>query len=71
MLRHRLCPALIGASVLAASPHTAHALRVDYLIDLTAERNDNLLLTPSNPISLTVLRPGVGFEVSHDSSSLR
>ncbi len=71
MLRHRLCPALIGASVLAASPHTAHALRIDYIIDLTAERNDNLLLTPSNPISLTVLRPGVGFEVSHDSSTLQ
>lgn len=71
MLRHRLCHALLGASALALAPQAAHALRVDYTIDLTAERNDNLLLTPVDPISLTVLRPGIGFEVFHDSSTLQ
>ena len=71
MLRHRLWHALLGASALALAPQAAHALRVDYTIDLTAERNDNLLLTPVDPISLTVLRPGIGFEVFHDSSTLQ
>jgi hypothetical protein len=71
MLRNRLCHALLGASVIALLPHPAQALRVDYTIDLTAERNDNLLLTPADPIALTVLRPGIGFEVFNDSSTLQ
>jgi hypothetical protein len=71
MFRNRLCHAMLGASALALVPHAAHALRVDYTIDLTAERNDNLLLTPTDPIALTVLRPGIGFEVFNDSSTLQ
>jgi hypothetical protein len=71
MLRKPLCHALLSASTLVIVPHAAHALRVDYTIDFTAERNDNLLLTPVDPISLTVLRPGIGFEVFHDSSALQ
>lgn len=52
-------------------PQAAHAVQVDYVLDFTAERNDNLLLTPNDPISLTVLRPGLGFDVYHDSSTLQ
>jgi hypothetical protein len=71
MLRHRLCSLLLGTLVLLVSPHTAHALRIDYVLNLTAERSDNVLLTPEDPIALTVLRPGVGFDVTHDSSTLQ
>ena len=70
MTRTRLYHALLLAS-LAATPHAAHALRVDYAVDLIVEHNDNLLLTPDDPIALTILRPGVGFDVFHDSSSLQ
>jgi hypothetical protein len=71
MLRHRHHLLLLGASVLMASPHTAYALRIDYVIDLAAEHSDNLLLTPTDPIALTVLRPGASFDLTHDSSTLQ
>lgn len=70
MSRTRLYHALLFAS-LAAIPQAAHALRIDYALDLIVEHNDNLLLTADDPIALTVLRPGVGFEVFHDSSTLQ
>jgi hypothetical protein len=71
MLHHRLCLLLLGALVLSASPHAAYALRIDYVVDLTAERNDNVLLTSDDPIALTVLRPGIGFDITHDSSTVQ
>lgn len=71
MLCHRVRHLLLGASVLMACPHTAHALRINYVLDTTAERSDNLLLTPDDPIALTILRPGVGFDITHDSSTLQ
>ena len=70
MSRTRLYHALLFAS-LAAIPQAAHALRIDYALDLIVEHNDNLLLTADDPIALTILRPGVGFEVFHDSSTLQ
>ena len=70
MSRTRLYHALLLAA-LATTPHAAHALRVDYVVDLIVERNDNLLLTPDDPIALTILRPGLGFDVVHDSSTLQ
>jgi hypothetical protein len=71
MLRNRLYHAVLAAMVLAAMPPTAHAVRVDYTVDLTAEHNDNLLLTPDDPVSLTILRPGLGFEIFNDSSTVQ
>lgn len=70
MSRTRLYHALLFAA-LAATPHAAHALRVDYVVDLIVERNDNLLLTADDPIALTILRPGLGFDIVHDSSTLQ
>lgn len=70
MSRTRLYHALLLAA-LATTPHAAHALRVDYAIDLIVERNDNLLLTADDPIALTIVRPGLGFDVVHDSSTLQ
>ena len=71
MLRYRLHLGLLAASALMASPHTAYALRIDNTIDLAAERSDNLLLTPTDPIALTILRPGASFDIHHDSSTLQ
>lgn len=70
MSRTRLYHALLLAAF-AATPQAAHALRVDYAIDLIVERNDNLLLTADDPIALTIVRPGLGFDVRHDSSTLQ
>jgi len=71
MLRDRLHLLLLGATVLMVSPHTAYALRIDYIVGLTAERSDNLLLTPADPIALTILRPGASFDIVHESSTLQ
>ena len=49
----------------------AHALRVDYEVDLQAERNENVLLTENAPVSSNILMPGLGFLIRHDSSTLR
>ena len=55
------------AVAMAAAP--AHAFRVDYDLGLGVERNDNLLFTPDNEIATTILRPGLGFSLSHDTSA--
>ena len=63
--------AWVGAAALLCATGPAWAIRFDYTVDLTVERNDNLLASPDDPVALTVLRPGLGFDVSHDSSRLR
>lgn len=70
MHRKRLCLAALAVAA-GAAPNAALALRVDYIVDLAIERNDNLLLTPTDPIAITVLRPGLGFEIVHDTSVLQ
>ena len=49
----------------------AQALRVEYALDLQAEHNDNVLLTEDDAISSTLLMPGLGFMIRHESSTLR
>lgn len=70
MHRKRLCLAALAVAA-GAAPNAALALRVDYIVDLAIERNDNLLLTPTDPIAITLLRPGLGFEIVHDTSVLQ
>jgi hypothetical protein len=70
MHRQRLSIAMLAVAA-GAMPQVAQALRVDYILDLAIERNDNLLLTPTDPIGVTVLRPGLGFDVVHDTSVLQ
>ena len=79
MARARPCTVLPTAALVAAIsgalsatlPHDAHALRVNYTLDFSAERNDNLLLTPTDPLETTILRPGLGVEAQHDTSALQ
>lgn len=54
------------ALALASAP--VQAFRVDYDVGLGVERNDNLLFTEDDAISTTILRPGLGFSLSHDTS---
>lgn len=49
----------------------AQAVRVDYTVDLQAEHNDNVLLTDDDAQSSTLLMPGLGVLIRHDSSRLR
>jgi hypothetical protein len=70
MHRRRLYLAILAIAA-SAVPQAALALRIDYIVDLTLERNDNLLLTPTDPIAVTILGPGLGFEVVHDTSVLQ
>jgi hypothetical protein len=64
--RIRVLTASSLALTLASAP--AQAFRVDYDLGFGVERNDNLLFTDDNEISTTILRPGLGFSLSHDTS---
>lgn len=61
----------IAIALGSLAPDDAHALRVNYTLDFSAEHNDNLLLTPTDPLETTILRPGLGVEVLHDTSVLQ
>lgn len=63
--------ATIAGALAATMPRDAHALRVNYTLDFSAEHNDNLLLTPTDPLETTILRPGLGVELLHDTSVLQ
>lgn len=54
---------------LAMGSAPAYAFRVDYDVGMGVERNDNLLFLPGDGISTTILRPGLGFSLSHDTST--
>lgn len=69
MARRIMGATLLFAGISALAPGQARAVRLDYVLDFGIERNDNLLLTPTDPVSLTILRPGVGFSLAHDSST--
>jgi len=71
MRRSAHATACLALALCALRPGTALALRVDYTADLTVEHNDNLLLTEHDPLALTVLRPGLGFDARHDGPSLQ
>lgn len=61
--------ATLCAAVLAALPGHCPAARVDYALHFAVERNDNVLITPLDPVSLTILRPAVDFHLTQDSST--
>lgn len=66
--------ALVAAIAMALGgtmPREAQAVRINYTLDINAEHNDNLLLTATDPLDTTILRPGLGVEVVHDTSVLQ
>lgn len=60
---------LLTALAAAIASGSAHAFRVDYQVDLGVERNDNLFFTPDNKVRTTILRPGLGFVLTEESST--
>ncbi len=60
---------LLSGLAIACITSNAFAFRVDYEVDLAIERNDNLFFTPDNEVSSTILRPGLGFALSEESST--
>lgn len=65
----RLYVATLSTALLACLPAPAGAVRIDYSLDFGIERNDNLLLTADDEIETTILRPGVGFLVTEETST--
>ena len=62
---------LLYLAMLGIAPLQAQAVRVDYALDAGVERNDNVLMSPTNPASSTAVRAGVGFLVAEDTSTVQ
>src|SRR3546814_17506944 len=71
MKTHRTSPSLLFAAMLVAAPFHADAARIDYLVDLGYERDDNVLMSPTDPAGSSALRAGLGFVVPEETSALQ
>lgn len=69
--RRVLAHSALACGLWLALAGDALAFRVDWALELVAERNDNVLLTPDDEIALTTLRPSLGFSMHHDTSRLQ
>ncbi|MGY1425052.1 hypothetical protein [Lysobacter sp. A289] len=67
----RLGTATAFATALAALPGIATAVQLDYSVDVGVERNDNVALSEVEPIEEDILRSGLGFELTHDTSAIQ
>src|SRR3546814_10147899 len=68
MKTHRTSPSLLFAAMLVAAPFHADAARVDYQVDLGLERNDNVLMSSTDPADSSAPRAGFGFLVTEETS---
>lgn len=59
---------ILVMAMAALLPMQAAAFRVDYVAEVTVERNDNVRLDYQDPIAVTIFRPGIGFDASHEGS---
>src|SRR3546814_8190823 len=71
MKTHRTSPSLLFAAMLVAAPFHADAARVDYQVDLGLERNDNVLMSSTDPADSSALRAGFGFVVTEETSAVQ
>ena len=71
MIRGRVRSATLGMAVMAVAAGSAQAARLEYTVDLGVEHNDNLSLSPTEPLDDTIYRPSVGFSLSEDAERLR
>lgn len=58
----------VAAGLLAAVSSTAGAVQIDYTVDAGIQQDDNVTLSPVDPIEQRFLRAGFGFGVRQDSS---
>ncbi|MGY1457215.1 MULTISPECIES: hypothetical protein [unclassified Luteimonas] len=59
------------AAILATASFHAHAVRIDYSLDAGVERNDNILMSSTDPEESSALRAGFGFVVTQESSTVQ
>ncbi|MGY0798317.1 hypothetical protein ACW7G0_04590 [Lysobacter sp. A286] len=59
------------ATALAVLPGIATAVQLDYSVDVGVERNDNVVMSEVDPIEEDILRSGLGFELTHDTSAIQ
>ncbi|MCY7353507.1 MAG: hypothetical protein LH470_00165 [Lysobacter sp.] len=71
MGRKRVGATTIVATMLATQCGAASAVQLDYLLNAGVERNDNLLLTETDPVSENILRAGIGFLLSEETSAVQ
>lgn len=71
MRRKRVGARTVLASVLAVQCGAASAVRLEYAVDAGVERNDNVTLVDVDPISENILRAGVGFTLSEETSAIQ
>lgn len=67
-LRQLLLPAALCAAIVSTP---VHAWRLNWFVELAVEHNDNVLLTESDPISASILRPAVGFSLSQEGATVQ
>lgn len=65
------CPSVLCAAILATASFDAHAFRIDYSLDAGVERNDNILMSSTDPETSNALRAGFGFLVTQESSTVQ
>lgn len=56
--------------ILATAPFHAGAVRIDYAIDGGIERNDNVLMSSTDPEDSSALRAGFGFVLAEETSTV-
>ncbi len=61
----------LTAATLAGLSGQALAARIDYSVDVGVEDNDNVTLTPFDPIQQRYMRAGLGFTVNENLSALQ
>lgn len=71
MSSRRILPSALCTAILATAPLGAEAVRIDYVVDLGLERNDNALMSPVDPEDSTAARAGFGFAVSEETSAVQ
>ncbi|MGJ4804126.1 hypothetical protein [Luteimonas sp. SDU82] len=71
MTIRRKCLPVACVAALAAVSLQAQAVRVDYVVDMGLERNDNVLMDPDDPASSSAVRTGFGLVVSEETSTVQ
>ena len=67
--RRKLLSAYVA--LLATLPLQAHAVRIDYAVDVGFEVDDNVLMSSTEPMDSSSLRAGFGFVVSEETSTVQ
>lgn len=71
MKGRRIRTTLAAATITAAMPGVAQAVRVDYMVDAGYEHDDNVTLSEVDPVEQYIGRLGLGFAVEQASSTVQ